>query len=765
MHAPAEPVILRDDDPAYGAWKAAVLAGEAAVLSERQVAPGVREVVFGPPPRLPNVPAVQLTRQIRISGRFLQGPKDDYRNWREAWWREVVQNGVDAGARTIQLEAVEEPEAMRLSCADDGAGMDVRTVLDKFLVLGETGKGAGTDTVGGFGKAKELELLPWIAWEVHTRDLVIRGQGDAYGEPERAPYRQGTLVTVWMDKNECTTADHARSFVAKCHLPRVAFTVNGDVVYANDRPGRLVREFKSEHGDVQLTVYHTKRTPSNGQLPVRVRGVWMFSRMISDKMPGRLIAELDGPADGIRRTLQSNRDGFRDYRLGGALDELAQELARDVLTALAKKKNRYERFYKGQGSVDQASRLAQELVTLAGAFSPKRRKGERDEDAGLVDQALSADTLAQAQAIVLDRWQAAPPATPEEAAVRAQPPVVQVHLEQGFRTPAEVERALAALAWMPDIIVAQSIDYFRPPKAWMPGEGMGKIPLRTLRLWAEMCRFVMIGLGQHEPVGIGWTFSLDVRGECETRPHPETGEMSKWLLYNPLVVEPDRYDERKFASVRPRVRLSDEATIASMFSTAVHEVTHLRHTDHDEAFISAYGEAMARLLPRWPLVRKLKAAVTRASMGEREGSPEPETAPVGDDPLEEATAGHAPTQPSATVSSGAAWTAWSVWCKLVELRAGDHPIIVQDVWEQLPEPLRRYEVVDFLVARAETAAQVVRWKKTPAEARRLMLDTLRMLRSSSEADVRYRLYEEHGIVDAQALVNAVVDVAQAVGVS
>jgi hypothetical protein len=47
----------------------------------------------------------QINGKVKVSGEyFLKMAKADYRNYREALWREIYQNSIDAGATEITVE-------------------------------------------------------------------------------------------------------------------------------------------------------------------------------------------------------------------------------------------------------------------------------------------------------------------------------------------------------------------------------------------------------------------------------------------------------------------------------------------------------------------------------------------------------------------------------------------------------------------------------------------------------------------------------------
>ena len=87
-----------------------------------------------------------------------------------------MQNSVDGGGKNIALDAkTQEDGTMLVTCDDDGRGMDEDTIVNKFLVLGGTTKIGAGGAAGGFGKAKELRLLDFLA--VHSRIRSSRALG------------------------------------------------------------------------------------------------------------------------------------------------------------------------------------------------------------------------------------------------------------------------------------------------------------------------------------------------------------------------------------------------------------------------------------------------------------------------------------------------------------------------------------------------------------------------------------------------------------
>src|SRR3989304_5831934 len=155
------------DQPGYGNLLSMVALGEAKLVGERYDERGVKEIAASLGKLKPNA------QQIRIGREFFTTALRDYQDWREKWWREAVQNAVDAPATVVTCSVdevnTETGPAIMVSVEDNGGGMDEDVLINKFLVLGGTTKATTAGSTGGFGKAKELLVLPWLRWSIHTR--------------------------------------------------------------------------------------------------------------------------------------------------------------------------------------------------------------------------------------------------------------------------------------------------------------------------------------------------------------------------------------------------------------------------------------------------------------------------------------------------------------------------------------------------------------------------------------------------------------------
>ena len=373
-------------------------------------------------------------RTITIGREFFITALKDYNDWPIKWWREAVQNSVDAGATEIKLTSVKnDDETYTIACEDNGRGMDEDTIINKFLVLGATTKTLQSGVAGGFGKAKELLLLPWISWKIHSRSMVVSGAGIDY-EVSRTEERVGTKLEVVMPADKHTDHAFALAFLQKCDLPDVSFQVNGQVARADLSGGAVIDQvpdkatihFIPVKGETQSYIY------------VRTRGLYMFSTYMGE-VPGYLVAELIAPSIEI---LTANRDGFREWSVEHAIRKLGERIAKDNLSALAAGRGLIRKKYQGTGKFETRERAARALDHIG----PYRAGGISSSDM-------------EAVARVLDDY-----SRTEEKKVTtvAASEVARAMLDQKFSGPDHLEAAIKQLVWEPDFYLVNEINGYKP---------------------------------------------------------------------------------------------------------------------------------------------------------------------------------------------------------------------------------------------------------------------------------------------------------------
>ncbi len=596
----------RAGDPAYGWLDALVLSGDAKLLGERYDPDGSKYIAvsIGAAGSALTPNAVGA---IRIGREFFTTALRDYQDWEEKWWREGVQNAVDAGATEIECRVEETPEGMAVSIADNGRGMDADTLLNKFLVLGGTTKGSTSGTRGGFGKAKELLVLPWLAWSIHTRDQRVTGSGVEY-QVESAPYRQGTDLRVVMPKDQTTHASAAQAFIEKCYLPGIHFTVNGEARRAAFRVGKELRDFEGK-----ARLYYDKKSPKNG-LFVRTMGLCMFEMYVSRDVPGALIVELTGSSVDL---LTANRDGFRDYELKRAVEQYVNELAADVSSALKDKRKLIRKKFEGSGKFVGApprelrAEVLNHLEEIIPLGETKRGKVLSDVQASTIAEIVN--RLGGGEGSVL---------VPDESVgfslnMRANGALAAAMLDDTVLPGATaIEAAVAQLAWEPDFFIANEVEGYHVPKMFFP-EGMVPGVKKLARTWAELCRFVLIQLGCSLPFGVGFLFSQSTLAAYE----PDENR-DRWLLLNPFRNPADAGREKP---TKERLySLTSEDDVNQLYATAIHECTHMADglTYHNESFSSAFTRNVGKTANKDRQVKAIVKAI-KARGPRSEEAPKP----------------------------------------------------------------------------------------------------------------------------------------------
>lgn len=581
------------DSPSFGALRGLAVEDEAEYIGETQLEDGRRAIVVrvhGHRMR-PNAQS-----SITIGAEFFSAAKDDYSNWREKWWREALQNSVDAKASRIVCEvrhldehgAIIPPnlvndarypaKSVLVTVDDDGVGMDEEILLRKFLVLGGSGKKGAAGSLGGFGKAKELLLLPWMRWMIETQDLRVEGHGIQY-DLTRVPARRGTRLTVEMAPDDATSAPAAIAFIKKCFLPNVRFSVNDEVVKADLKTGDLVRELAGAN-----VYFDKKKRLSESMMLIRVGGMYMHQRWISEGIEGTIIVELTGRSIDL---LTANRDSIRNYALGRELDQYVNELAADTKSATRGRKNMVREKFKGAGKFKtQAKRVEADVLYAIGDLEPKKGKLGKDQVSGILEILGEVGVGALREEGGEDEGQVVfvPP-----------PDAVSVYATESFLGPRHVEVLAKQLAWEPDFYLINEDPEFRVPSKFRPDK-MPPAIRKLARFWAELCRFVLIQLNHGGEYGIGWIFDRNSIAAYQL------DGREQWLLLNPFV------DARLDGEV---YSLSNDEHLNRLYASAVHEATHMSDgiMHHNESFAAALTVNFAKTANKGRQIERIRKAV------------------------------------------------------------------------------------------------------------------------------------------------------------
>jgi hypothetical protein len=257
---------------------------------------------------------------VRIGSDFFTKGLRDYANWRWAWVRELVQNGVDAGSRNISFDIAEmDDEICVATCVNDGPPMDRETLLNKFLSLGGSTKNNG-QSIGGFGLAKVVIALAHVDYSIHTGSTLVKGSGGEF-ELLDAEHFSGVKTTVTIRSSASRMDSEIRRFLSYMQGK------NGIRIVHNGKPAALDLCKNKARRALSFGTVHVNKAHSS-LVVVRVNGVPMYyDEDVTDKC---VILEL---TQSSLETLTANRDGLQ-YKYQGEFNKFIQQLAVNKKSAL-----------------------------------------------------------------------------------------------------------------------------------------------------------------------------------------------------------------------------------------------------------------------------------------------------------------------------------------------------------------------------------------------------------------------------------------------
>jgi hypothetical protein len=118
--------------------------------------------------------------------------------------------------------------------------------------------------------------------------------------------------------------------------------------------------------------------------------------------------------------------------------------------------------------------------------------------------------------------------------------------------------------------------------------------LRLSKVWAELCRFCMMQLGNADEYGVGFIFDTEVLASYSRKSD------AHWLMLNPL-------KNPNGEGSSPTYRPNDIDDLKLLYALAIHEVTHLVDgiESHNVNFAYALTMNTAKLADGFRQVRKI----------------------------------------------------------------------------------------------------------------------------------------------------------------
>jgi hypothetical protein len=277
---------------------------------------------------------------LTLAPKIRDGQKKSFHDYTDRYWafaREIMQNSLDCGSTRIDINVSENEhkDETDVEVTNNGEPMTEEVLAGKLLSLGSSGKDF-QNSVGGFGKAKEILYFAHKEYTIVSGDWSVRGSGAMFDLGRHRPHTPGTTsVVTWNGLFRGTLRDQFKRFIELCGARDCTFTLDGERIRPKLPASTSLRDLEHE-GTVWAKLSAGKF--AENLLVVRMGGMPMFVERCDYKHT--LVLELQGT--GAER-LTSNRDGLR-YPFSGQLRDFITTLAVDKRTALKVETPVYTRY-------------------------------------------------------------------------------------------------------------------------------------------------------------------------------------------------------------------------------------------------------------------------------------------------------------------------------------------------------------------------------------------------------------------------------------
>ncbi|MEG0868900.1 MAG: ATP-binding protein [Hafnia sp.] len=263
-------------------------------------------------------------KQVSVPPEYFVKAKNDYADWRFAFFREFNQNSADAGATNIsyEIQALEN-DGCRIIAHDNGSGMDLHTCETKFLALRQSTKTGSDGCTGAFGVAKEIIAFAHESFVLESQDYKIVGRGGDYQVFKVQDHLKGVRITVEM--SDATKEGMSKKLEQWVELSSFACEIS-----LNGKPlvGCTTTYPHSFEVDFGQIAFRETQNPEYhySQLVVKMNGMAMYRREVyTNGGAFEAVLNLNGSS---QERLTSNRDSLTG-NLESLLTQVLNRLAND----------------------------------------------------------------------------------------------------------------------------------------------------------------------------------------------------------------------------------------------------------------------------------------------------------------------------------------------------------------------------------------------------------------------------------------------------
>lgn len=292
--------------------------------------------------------------------------------------RECVQNSLDSIRAAIKARKINRGsirinwKGNDLTIEDNGLGMDIVALHDKFLTLGGTTKG-DADNVGGFGLAKSVILGCGQGFQVETQDNIFSSNDLGKNPIRKQKFRAGTKITLYevqvgdgqlISDKKWAFEDAVEDYICSSDIPKdVDIYLNGKIHELYFKPAKSTHRLPAEFNigssmipqdtELKIDVYKTKSATK--YLYVRLRGLTQFKQYLCWNANSDIVLDIVTTIDPRSNNypFATNREGLK-AQYQGIIEAIRDKVSQAPLSIA--RDNRYkETLYDNvnDGSKDQ----------------------------------------------------------------------------------------------------------------------------------------------------------------------------------------------------------------------------------------------------------------------------------------------------------------------------------------------------------------------------------------------------------------------------
>jgi hypothetical protein len=484
---------------------------------------------------------------ITISSDFFENEIRNYSNWEQAFWRELFQNSIDAGANKIDISYELINNHCIVSFRDNGKGMDKNILENVFFNLGTTTKNS-SNSVGGFGRARIILCFAQTDYQIYTNNLSVTGSGATYEIEEDINFLAGCKFVITIPLNKFYSNFEKFELALKRYL--LMSNIRANININNNKYDYQPLIARGKKKELSFgTAYANKSAEDKNKIIFRVNGVAMFSRYTSANI--QVIVEIN--PEKSRQVLLSNRDSLI-WSSQDEVDQFCELISKETLSAFREKNS-------GEEIIIGSARKFQRKIDILN-LSPKAEGNE----------------------FIFNRE------TPfqEESFNKISSITAKSSITEG----------LVVLTKTADKKIRAAARNFSPDKLEAPESRK----LKLLKQWAIACEAALESLCKLRDINeIDWRPGF-VFDETMEACHKLSNDGAHTLMLNPIHINGNDIGKIKFS-------ITNFNSHVELLTLAAHEVAHCEHKWHDESYAGLFTDIISDMMKNINILSKeMKAA-------------------------------------------------------------------------------------------------------------------------------------------------------------